>query len=286
MDGEVILAILIGLVPALFWGILPIWIRKFAGGNFRQQLLGTTIGMVLLATVVTLVWHLRCDWLASGLFFLSGFCWSFGQGGQYHGFETLGVSTTMPLSTALQIVGNSIIGGLVFGEWHGARDIGLSLVALVVIVIGVLMTNGKIAGGRGKVGDYVMLAISTAGYWGYSALPHFAHVSSNLVGFLPQALGMLCSACLIGAMRPAGLFSKPTARNISSGFIYGVAAGAYLVSLSLSGLVNAFILSQLNVIVATVLGGIVLHEFVKGQLRVTIAGLVVLLAGAVGLVML
>ncbi|WP_461213825.1 GRP family sugar transporter [Lacticaseibacillus sp. GG6-2] len=280
------MAILIGLIPAFFWGILPIWIHQFGGGNFRQQLLGTSIGMVILATGVTLIWQLQFNMTTAVLFFLSGFCWSFGQGGQYHGFETLGVSTTMPLSTALQIIGNSVIGGLVFGEWHGVRDIGLSLVALVVIIAGVLMANGKIHAGHGRMRDYLMLIASTAGYWGYSAIPHYAHVASNLSGFFPQALGMLCAALVIGLTQPRGLKSLATMRNISSGFIYGVAAAAYLVSLSMSGLVNAFILSQLNVIVSTLLGGVVLHEFVKGQLRMTILGLVVLLAGAVGLVML
>lgn len=277
------MAIVIGLVPALFWGVLPVWIRKFAGGNARQQLLGTTIGIAIVAAALTVVLHLRIDLASAGLFCLSGFCWSFGQGGQYESYERLGVSTTMPLSTALQIIGNSVIGGLVFGEWQGASDVLFSLLALVVLIAGVLLTNGRMQS-TGRAADYLLLVGSTIGYWGYSALPHYAHVSSNLNGFLPQALGMLAAALVICMTHPQEIKQLGMVRNISSGLIFSVAAATYLISLSLNGLVNAFVLSQMNVIVATLLGGIVLREFVHGQGPRTAAGLVVLLVGATWLV--
>lgn len=278
-------AIVIGLVPALFWGILPIWIRKYTGGDFRNQLLGTTIGIVIVAGLLTLILHLAFTWKTAMLFFLSGFCWSFGQAGQYYGYEHLGVSLTMPLSTALQIVGNSLIGGLVFGEWHGSHAIWLSLLMLVIIIVGVALTNGKLKGVVGRPKDYLILVATTAGYWGYSALPHYAHVASNLTGFLPQALGMLIAGLLISSTQPKVFVQIATARNITAGLIFSVAAATYLVSLSLNGTVNAFVLSQLNVVVATLFGGLVLHEFVKGQVWLTLFGLIILIGGATGLVM-
>lgn len=279
-------AILIGLVPALCWGILPIWIRKVAGGSFRQQMIGTTIGITLVAAILTWLLHLTVSWQAALIFFGSGFCWSFGQSGQYNGYEKLGVSTTMPLSTALQIIGNSIIGGLLFHEWHGARDILLSFVMLVVILLGVYLTNGKLKITAGQSKEYLILIFTTIGYWGYSALPHYAQVSSNLNGFLPQALGMLTAALVIGMTKPHEAWQPATLKNISSGIIFSAAAATYLVSLSLNGMVNAFILSQLNVIVSTLIGGLVLHELVHGQVKKTVLGLIILLVGATGLVML
>ncbi|MFB9770047.1 GRP family sugar transporter [Lactiplantibacillus modestisalitolerans] len=279
-------AITIGLIPALCWGVLPIWIRKFAGGTFRQQLIGTTVGITIVAAGLTWGLHLHCQWSAALLFFASGFCWSFGQGGQYYGYEKLGVSTTMPLSTAMQIVGNSIIGGLLFHEWSGLPDILLSLVMLLIILFGVALTNQRLHLQAGQARYYLILAVSTIGYWGYSALPHYAQVGSNLNGFLPQALGMLSAALLIGATKTREVWRPATGKNVSSGIIFSAAAATYLVSLSLNGMVNAFILSQLNVIVSTLIGGFVLNEFIHGQARRSVFGLVILLTGATGLVML
>lgn len=279
-------AVTIGLIPAVFWGILPIWIKKFAGGNFRNQLVGTTIGISIIALLLTVVLRLATTGQDALIFFLSGFCWSIGQGGQYYAYEHLGVSITMPISTALQIIGNSVIGGILFHEWHGSKDIFLSLIMLIVILIGIYFTNGKLGIQAQSKRAYLVLILTTIGYWGYSALPHYTQTTSNLNGFLPQALGMLVAALVIGLSKTADVWKSATIKNISSGFVFSVAASTYLVSLSLNGLVNAFILSQLNVIVSTLLGGIVLHEFVKGQFKKTLIGLLILLCAATGLIML
>jgi hypothetical protein len=38
------MALLIGLIPALFWGIYPVWLKRLTGGNFLEQVLGTGTG--------------------------------------------------------------------------------------------------------------------------------------------------------------------------------------------------------------------------------------------------
>ncbi|WP_279383261.1 GRP family sugar transporter [Secundilactobacillus collinoides] len=58
-----------------------------------------------------------------------------------------------------------------------------------------------------------------------------------------------------------------------------MAAGSYLVSLQLNGLVNAFVITQLNVVIATIVGAVVLHEKGGRQLLITGFGLAVLIAG-------
>lgn len=276
------MGILIGILPAIFWGILPLWLQKVGKGTFRSQLLGTTIGIVFVAAAI----HVMCGYQLSTvnwvLFALSGFCWSFGQAGQYYCYTHLGVSVTMPLSTALQIIGNSVIGGLFFGEWEGSRAIGISLVALVVIVVGVYLTNGKgTASPNAKPRDYAILILSTAGYWLYSTFPLMASVDNKLQGFLPQSLGMLMSAFLIGCFAYREIVDGATVRNISSGLIFAVAASTYLIAMSMIGMVNAFVLSQLNVLVSTLSGAIVLKEAAsKGKVAYLAVGLVVLIAGA------
>lgn len=281
------MAIVIGIMPALFWGVLPVWLQKVTGGTFRQQLIGTTIGIVFVAAAV----HVVCGFSVGAsvwvLFLLSGFCWSFGQAGQYYCYDRLGVSITMPLSTALQIVGNSIIGGLFFGEWNGRWDILKSLLALVLIIAGVFLTNGR--GGAkatAKLRDYGVLVLTTAGYWLYSAFPLMVTgVGSKIEGFLPQALGMLISSFLIGATQRREVCDGRTVSNISGGLIFSVAAATYLMSMSMNGMVNAFVLSQLNVAVSTLMGAIILKETAKGQVPRVAVGLVVLLVGATVMVM-
>ncbi|NMN02647.1 GRP family sugar transporter [Bifidobacterium panos] len=276
------MGILIGILPAIFWGILPLWLQKVGKGTFRSQLLGTTIGIVFVAAAIHVICGYQLSTVNWVLFALSGFCWSFGQAGQYYCYTHLGVSVTMPLSTALQIIGNSIIGGLFFGEWEGQRDIVISLVALVIIVVGVYLTNGKgTASPNAKPRDYVILVLSTAGYWLYSAFPLMASVDNKLQGFLPQSLGMLMSAFLIGFFSYREIVDGATVRNISSGLIFAVAASTYLIAMSMIGMVNAFVLSQLNVLVSTLSGAIVLKEAAgKGKIAYLAVGLVVLIAGA------
>jgi len=95
--------IVIGLMPALFWGILPIWMQGKTGGNWTEQLLGTSVGGVISAIVLQLIFHYDYSLTDFLLYFVSGVCWSIGQGGQCWGYGALGVNNAVPFSTALQI---------------------------------------------------------------------------------------------------------------------------------------------------------------------------------------
>lgn len=279
--------LLIGIVPALFWGILPIWMRKITGGSFLQQLLGTSVGIVITAATLQLIFGFEISSHDFWLYYLSGACWSVGQGGQYREYARLGVSTTMPISTAFQIIGNSLIGGWLFGEWHGISENLLGIGALIVIIVGVVITNGLGTMTWRNFPEYVFLLVTTVGYWGYSGFPHFASSDAGINGFLPQSLGMLTTAGLIygfGRKKFPGNDSLGI-RNITSGLIFSVAAATYLISLELNGLVSAFVLTQLNVVVSTILGIVILKEANRRKVISASIGLAVLIVGAVMIVM-
>ncbi|WP_367295584.1 GRP family sugar transporter [Levilactobacillus yonginensis] len=278
--------LLIGLLPALFWGVLPIWMQKKTGGSFLQQLLGTSSGIVISAIILQLIFRFHISWPDFLLYYLSGACWSIGQGGQYWGYTRLGVSNAVPVSTAFQIIGNSLIGGWAFGEWAGWHDSLLGILALIIILIGVMVTNGMIQIARDQLGAYLLLLVTAAGYWGYSAFPHFVSGATGLNGFLPQSLGMLTTSFFIylGGRKKFSGNDAWGVRNITSGLIFSVAAATYLISLRLNGLVNAFILTQLNVVVSTILGIVILREADAKQLKPTTAGLAILIFGAVVMV--
>lgn len=275
------MGVLIGLVPALFWGIYPVWMKKVTGGNFLEQLLGTSGGILIAAGAVAL-------WLQQGvsphdflLYFLSGFLWNIGQIGQCWSFMRLGVSAVMPVTTALQVIGNSLVGAWLFGEWQGWQTNLLGLAVLIVIVLGVFISNGALHIAKEEALVYVILLVTSIGYWCYSGFPHYVTNPNGLAGFLPQALGMFSGSLLIYLI---GRHRLPTSdawgvRNLSAGLIFAVAAGSYLVSLQLNGLVNAFVITQLNVVIATIVGAVVLHEKGGRQLLITGFGLAVLIAG-------
>ena len=53
-EGGAGLNILIALAPAFFWGILPLVVSR-VGGTPVQQIIGTTVGTLLVSTVVAMI---------------------------------------------------------------------------------------------------------------------------------------------------------------------------------------------------------------------------------------
>lgn len=113
------MGLLIALIPAVGWGIQPLILKKI-GGRPTNEILGTGIGAVLVGLLVQLFASPAGISVTTFLIsLLSGAFWVIGQTGQYTSFNLIGVSKTMPISTALQLVGTSLIGVFAFGEWSG-----------------------------------------------------------------------------------------------------------------------------------------------------------------------
>lgn len=275
------MALLIGLIPALFWGIYPVWLKRLTGGNFLEQVLGTGTGIFLSSIVIELIFRMQISPHDFILYFLSGFLWNIGQVGQCWSFMKLGVSAVMPVTTAFQVIGNSLVGAWLFGEWQGWQDNLIGLVGLLVVLAGVFISNGMVQMKKSDLGVYAVLLLTSVGYWSYSGFPHFVTSTNGLAGFFPQAMGMFCGglvAYLVGAKR-LPVSDHFGLRNITAGIVFAVASSTYLVSLRMNGLVSAFVLTQLNVVIATIVGAIVLHEKSGRQLIITSIGLAILIAG-------
>lgn len=289
------LNLLIGLMPMIGWGLFPILTGKF-GGKPVNQILGTTYGTLLFAIVVALV---RQTPMLSGkafLFtFLSGVFWSAGQILVFYAFAEMGVSRTMPVSTGFQLVGASLWSVIVLGEWAtgNAKLIGFS--AIILIIFGVWLTTysekklPKEDGGMNAVKGVLLVACAEIGYLGYSAFPQAVNVS-GFSAFLPQALGMAVVATVFAIATKGNRAEKPfktksSYTNIISGLFFAFAALTYLISArpSVNGLATGFILSQMNVVIATLGGIYILHEKkTKKEMGFILAGLVlVVIAGSV-----
>lgn len=289
------LNLLIGLMPMIGWGLFPILTGKF-GGKPVNQILGTTYGTLIFAIIVALV---RQTPMLSGkafLFtFLSGVFWSAGQILVFYAFAEMGVSRTMPVSTGFQLVGASLWSVIVLGEWAtgNAKLIGFS--AIILIIFGVWLTTysekklPKEDGGMNAVKGVLLVACAEIGYLGYSAFPQAVNVS-GFSAFLPQALGMAVVATVFAIATKGNRAEKPfktksSYTNIISGLFFAFAALTYLISArpSVNGLATGFILSQMNVVIATLGGIYILHENkTKKEMGFILTGLVlVVIAGSV-----
>ncbi|MGH1563732.1 GRP family sugar transporter [Mumia sp. DW29H23] len=283
--------LVIGLVPAVAWGLLPI-LASLHGGRPVNQIVGTTAGTALVATVVLFA---RDPLISPRVFlfsFLSGACWAVGQLLQYAAYPRIGVSHALPVSTAFQLIGTSLYGVVVLGEWASVGDKVVGFSALVVIVLGVLLTSVRDPASREaprpprdiKVG-VLMLLVGSLGYVGYSALPRVAD-AEGWAAFFPQAGGMLALAVVAALVLDRGrpLVQPASWQNLGVGVVFAVGALAYLISAQVNGIATGFTLTQMSVVLSTLGGIFVLKERrTPREMAATVVGLVLVVGGGIAI---
>lgn len=112
---------IIALIPALAWGLIGI-IAKKAGGKAEQQTIGSLVGFLFFAVIMHLL--IRPDINRQIIFagFISGSCLAMANFGQFDAMEELGVSRTVPLVAAGQLVLNSLVAAILFKEWTSLSE--------------------------------------------------------------------------------------------------------------------------------------------------------------------
>lgn len=279
---------LLALVPALGWGIMPLITGKI-GGSTINQMFGIGAGASIVGIVAFLIGHPSVSTTGFWFSVLCGALWTIGQIGQFVSFKRMGVSNTIPLSTVFQLVGNSLIGVIIFGEWRGARALTIGFIALLVVIIGALMTSvsdGK-TGKKVTMQNFLFLLITTIGYWVYSAFPKMPVVSHEdaLGVFLPEMLGILLGSVIytIASGHAYAFKQKEQYLNIFGGLSWGIAALAYIFAGRALGVTVAFVFTQMNVIIATLGGVLVLHEQkTPREMGFTIGGIILIVLGSIG----
>ncbi|MQS76894.1 ribose uptake protein RbsU [Lactobacillus halodurans] len=284
--------ILIGLMPMIGWGFFPVLTGKF-GGKPVNQIIGATYGTLLAAVVVALFMQTPLIGGKDFLFtYLSGASQSIAQCLVFYAFAEMGVSRTMPVSTGFQLIGTSLWGVIVLGEWPGIMAKAIGFFAIVLIIIGVYLTTysekKETESESNVVKGIILVLIATIGYVGYSAFPQAVTVD-GFQAFLPQALGMATVSTIFAFLTKSNRESKPyhtksTYLNIISGVVFAFGALTYLISSrkDVNGLATGFTLSQMNVIIATLGGVYILHERkTKKEMAMVIAGLVLVVVAGV-----
>lgn len=277
--------VILALLPAIGWGVIPLIVGKVPNSHPANQILGVGIGATLVGIIVTILQVPQMTLGVSLLSLISGAFWSIGQVGQFVSYTRMGVSKTMPISTGLQLIGNTIIGALIFGEWDSINQYVVGSLALILIIIGVALTavsnNSSAKKITGK--NLLFLLLTTVGYWVYSAFPKAVNADAQSL-FLPQMLGILLGASIYALFAKGPQIFKQKASWIDSlaGIAFGIGAYTYILSAQKNGVTNAFIYSQLSVIISTIGGMTWLKEYKHGkELISTLIGLGLIVIGAV-----
>lgn len=279
--------ILIGLIPAIAWGLIPLSVSKI-GGKPIQQILGTTGGAFLIGC---LVFFIRRPEFSQSVFlfsFLSGVFWAGGQILQYTAYTKMGVSKAMPITTGMQLIGVSLLGVLAFGEWGTTQAKLYGFGAIALIIIGAFFTSYQENKSSQQPSHFkqgfMILLISTIGYVGYSGFPQLVE-ADGWTEFFPQTIGMFTASILLSFFLTKGKALKETKsfQNILSGFIFAIGALGYLISISFNGITVGFALSQMNVILAT-LGSIFIlgEKKTKKEFYYILLGLFFVVCGGIG----
>ncbi|MHA8110494.1 GRP family sugar transporter [Lactobacillaceae bacterium Melli_B4] len=280
--------ILIGLLPALLWGIGPLIATK-AGGRPIDQLMGTVYGQIVVGVVLYIIF--RPEMTLSGFIwcFAGGALWAVAQLMQFAAFTKMNVSTAMPISTGLQLVEIPLIGVIVWGEWGSAMAKVIGFISILVLIVGITLTSLQDGTVERPKMDYksglTLLVVGSLGYTACSVFPRVPN-ATGMASLFPQTLGMFFGGIVLGIImqqrdhKPL-FFTKPTLKSTTIGVAGGFGVLAYLTSLNLNGVATAFPLTQLNVIISTIGGIVILHEHKnKKELTATIIGLILVLASA------
>lgn len=248
-------------------------------------MVGTTFGALVFA--IGALFFISPDYTGTAIIisFISGLLWSLGQMNQFKAVTHLGVSKTLPISTGLQLVGTSLFGVLVFGEWSTTMKLIIGISALVLIIIGVVFTSYQQKeenddGGKSPLAKGVpILLISTVGYVGYVVIIRWFSID-GWTALLPQAVGMVIGAVLLSIKEKP--YSKYTIRNFIPGLMWATGNLALLLSIPRVGTATSFSLSQTGIIIST-LGGIFLlgEKKTKRQIVFVIVGCVLIIIGGV-----
>lgn len=281
------MSIIYMLIPALAWGVLPLAVARIKGKPINQ-ILGTTVGTLIVGLITLPFIKLNIDaktfWMAA----LAGAFWVIGQLGQYTGYAKVGVSETMPISTGLQLIGTSLVGVVIFGEWASTSAKIWGFIGIALLILGAILTSvsdtGTSEGNKSnQTGTIIMLVCTTLGFIVYNAIPR-ALSASGIAIFFPESVGMVLAVLvyLVFTRQLGELKAKSSWQSLIAGFIFSIAALGYIMSVRDNGVNTAFVVSQLSVVISTLGGMLVLGEkkSKKGYIF-TISGLILIFVGAI-----
>jgi glucose uptake protein len=260
-------------------------VKLVPNSKVTNQVLGTGIGAVIVGIVVSLTTKPNLTWTNSLLALGSGGFWALGQVGQFISLNKVGVSKAVPISTGFQLIGNTLIGALVFGEWQTSHDYLFGTLAIILLIIGIALTAYVPKKSSHKVAakDLIFLLVTSMGYWCYSAFPKVVKVNSQDV-FLPQMVGFWLGITLylLFSRQLVAYREKSSWIDTIAGGFWGLGGFIYIIVAQKIGITTAFIFGQQAVVISAICGMTILGEHKSGkELTATILGIIMIVVGAI-----
>ncbi|GAF38993.1 glucose uptake protein [Agrilactobacillus composti DSM 18527 = JCM 14202] len=282
------MGILFALITAVCWGSIGLVSNKIGGTN-QHQILGESYGILIFALLMFFIKQPTIDLKTTFVGLASGFFYCYGQNQQFRGFNEVGVSVGLPLSTAAQLIITTLAGAFIFHEWVNAHDYTFGFIALAVLIIGAYYTSKKEKGPsqepvatKSPVVGYIAILLSGVGISLYSITTKAFAVDAFAI-LLPQAFGALIEAfAASSSLSGKQMRSRFTYFNVIVGLMWALGNLFYQLAIAQIGLAISFALSQMGIIISTLGGIFILHEHkTKKELRFTILGCVLVIAGGV-----
>ena len=279
--------ILIALLPSLLWGTMALLNAAFPTDPRRQNtfvIAGGGAASLLTSPLAGAAWSPRSLVWGS----LSGLLWSIGIVLVIKGFQTWGASRTMPLTTALQLALNGLIGVVLLGEWRAPGAMALGLGAVALVIAGGTAGTWQEGGGVGpsprmrRIG--ALMTVCSAVFLGiYPGLLRLTDVSSaDAAG--PMGIGALIGAVIASRVLPrkGPLRGEGAIPAVLSGVAWALGNFALLRSTATVGVAAGFTFSQLGFVIAA-LGSIFLlkEPRTRKEIVVVFVGIAAALAGVV-----
>lgn len=226
------------------------------GGAPKNRTLGMTVGTLLFAVGIFFWYRPQLAPFMFGMGLLSGLSWSFGQIFQFRSMNLIGVTLCIPLSNGMQLIGNTVIGALIYREWSGAREFSIGIPAILLLLAGLFLTvrsdrkdPAADTHPQTLAAGLKFLLLSTLGYILFFVFSQAAKTDVVAI-VLPQAIGMFTGALCVSLRKEH--FDKHTLGNIISGLMWGFGNLFLLFSISRNGLAVSFSIIQTGIIISTV----------------------------------
>ncbi|MDO4912391.1 MAG: GRP family sugar transporter [Lactobacillus sp.] len=278
--------IILLFLPVFGWGAMSIFATIVKEKTIFNQVVGTAVGILVTSAIIYACYRPEINPVIFGVSFLAGLCWVIGQVGQFFSFNEIGVSTTMPISTATQLIGVPICGVLLFGEWHSPMSKIMGAIGIIALIIGVLFTSKTEEGTPGASASkkvIPILILTQLGYVASSVIPK-SIVASGIAILFGQAVGVFVGsiAYVIYKGQAKAMLQKASYKILPAGICWALGTLGYTLSMQHVGVNMAFVIAQLCVVVSTVSGIVILKETkTKQGLIYTFIGLALVIAGAV-----
>lgn len=279
--------LLIAIIPAFLWGISPVITTKI-GGTAADQVVGACYGEFTMGLVILFLYRPSISYEDFKWCFFAGLAWTFGQLMQFQSFKVLNVSRAMSVSTGMQLILAPLAGVIFWHEWNTTHDQLLGWFSILLLIIGITLTSIHQEKSKKQLNYRQGLPLLIFSGFLFTVVNIFPKIpnANGIIGTFPQTLGDMVSALIVAIFVSVKhhhqiMFKRVTVDNMIFGLLDAFGTIFYITSLKLNGAANAFPLTQLDVVVSSLGGILLLHEHKnKKEMVFTLIGLFIIISAA------